>query len=389
MTIFSATQSPPSPTNLEMTQTSQPTNAFNTFDSFPLPTTEDSMDIYSFRPTLHDNFIFFDRGNNEETGGLQYHDLEDSSALHPLPALTDASSTDPINAANDPRSAAKDPVDAAGDPTGAAQDPTGASNKEARRQNNGFAALEHSSHVLGCDHRLFNLNLDLSKQLQQYLTVTRPQDSPMMDINSDSSPAADRGQEEPLRSNLLGDALSDASEFLAIIQSYRTERRGSSSSGSDAISSTRPRLGLIVILNLLSVHLELVMIYEKLFQCLSNQLFDASSLANVDGLQAPLPGLQLTDFSSQRGNLQTKILVHAILHQFEMIERILGLPAEFRVTEKQDDNSGLFEDGWARDLLEAMSNGRSYHGAVDNHCGLEALSSLREMLKRVQISLKM
>ena len=349
------------------------------------------MDIFSFRPTLHDNFIFFDRGNNEETGGLQYHDLDDSSALHPLPALTDASSTDPINATEDPRSAAKDPVDAARDPTGAAKDPTGASNKEARQQNDGFAAHEHSFHVLGCDHRLFNLNLNLSRQLQQYLTVARPQDSPMMDISPDSPPAADRGQEEPLRSNLLGDALSDASEFLAIIQSYRTERRGSSSSSSssDTIPSTRPRLGLIVILNLLSVHLELVVIFEKLFQCLSNQLFDASSVGLVDGLQAPLPGLQLTELSIQRENLQTKILIHAILHQFEMIERILGLPAEFRVTEKQDDYSGVFEDGWARDLLEAMSNGKSCHAAVDKHCGLEALSSLREMLKRVQISLKM
>jgi len=211
-----------------------------------------------------------------------------------------------------------------------------------------------------------------------------------MDISSDSPPETDRGQEELLRSNLLGDALSDASEFLAIIQSYRTERKGTSTSTSnDNIPSTRPRLGLIVILNLLSVHLELVVIYEKLFQCLSNQLFDASSMGLVDGLQAPLPGLQLTDFSIQSGNLQTKLLIHAILHQFEMIERILGLPAEFRVTEKQDDHSGLFEDGWAKDLLEAMSNGKSCHAAVDNHYGLEALSSLREMLKRVQISLKM
>lgn len=376
MTIFPATRSPPSPTSLEMTQTSQPPNPTTTFDSFPLPISEDSMDIFSFRPTLHDNFIFFDSGNNEETDGLQYHDLDDSSALHPLPALTDASCTDPIDAAKDPRSAAKDP--------------TGASSKEARRQNDGFAAHEHSSHVLGCDHRLFNLNLDLSKQLQQYLTIARPQDSPIMDVSSDSSPAADRGQEELLRSNLLGDALSDASEFLAIIHSYRTERRGSTSSSSnDTIPSTRPRLSLIVILNLLSVHLELVVIYEKLFQCLSNQLFDTSSVRLVDGLQAPLPGLQLTEFSIQRGNLQTKVLIHATLHQFEMIERILGLPTEFRVTEKQEDYLGLFEDGCARDLLEAMSNRKSCQSAVDNHYGLEAVSSLREMLKRVQVFLKM
>lgn len=315
----------------------------------------------------------FDSSNNEETGGLNYHDMVDP-AFHALPALPDVGSTDSNIAAEDPRTAAKDPVDA--------------SFEDTRRLNDGLAAPEHSSHVLGCDRRLFNLNLDLSKQVQRYLTVTRPHDSPMMDITSSHSPSeADSGLEGKLRSNLLSDALSGTSEFLAIIQSYRTQRRDSSSSN-DSIPSTRPRLGLIAFLNLLSVFLELVVIYEKLFQSLSNQLFDASSVRFVDGLQGSLPGLQLTDFSIQQGNLQTKILIHAILHQFEMIERILGLPAEFRVTEKQDDYSGLFEEGWARELLEVMSNGILKHAAVENHCGLEALSSLREMLQKVQTCLK-
>ena len=315
-------------------------------------------------PTVPDNFIIFDSSNNEETVSLHYPDLDDS-AFHALPALPDAGSTDS---------------------NFAAEDPADASAKDTRQHNDGPADPEHSSHVLGCEHRLFNLNLDLSRQVQRYLTVARPHDSPMMDMTSDSPPEADSGQEGKLRSSLLGDALSGASEFLAIIQSYRTERRDSSSN--DPIPGTRPRLGLIAFLNLLSVFLELVVIYEKLFQCLSNQLFDASSVRFVDGLQASLPGLQLTDFSIQRGNLQTKILIHAILHQFEMIERILGLPVEFRVTEKQDEYAGLFEDGWARELLEVMSNGLSGQAAVDNHCGLESLSSLREMLQKVQTCLK-
>ena len=373
LTVFQATQNPPSSASPGMARTSQPTNTVTANDSFPSSTSEDSLDIWSFRHTGSDNFIMFDSSNNEETGGLNYHDMVDP-AFHALPALPDVGSTDSNIAAEDPRTAAKDPVDA--------------SFEDTRRLNDGLAAPEHSSHVLGCDRRLFNLNLDLSKQVQRYLTVTRPHDSPMMDITSSHSPSeADSGLEGNLRSNLLSDALSGTSEFLAIIQSYRMQRRDSSSSN-DSIPSTRPRLGLIAFLNLLSVFLELVVIYEKLFQSLSNQLFDASSVRFVDGLQGSLPGLQLTDFSIQQGNLQTKILIHAILHQFEMIERILGLPAEFRVTEKQDDYSGLFEEGWARELLEVMSNGILKHAAVENHCGLEALSSLREMLQKVQTCLK-
>ena len=315
---------------------------------------EDNMDIFTSRAmesTVPDTSMFFDQVHHEENGGPLYNDLDDFSIFHPLPALTGTNSADSIDAT-----------------------------KEAQQSNSAFI----HEHILGTDHRLSSLNLDLSRQ---YLAIARTQDSSMQDMSSDSPPVTDNGkvgQEGLVSSKLLGEALSDTSEFLAIIQSYGTERRGSNS---DTIPNTSPNLGIIVILNLLSAYLQLVVIYDKLFHCLNNQLFEAS-LGLVAGLET-LPGLQLAGFSVQRGNLQTKILIHAILHQFEMIERILGLPAQFRVTEKQDNYSGLFEDGRAKCLLEAMSNEKWYHAAIDDHCGLKALSSLREMLKRVQTFLDM
>ena len=383
MTVFPVTQGPPSPANLEMTHSSQPSISHTTFDSFSLSTSEDNLDIFSFRPTPNDNFLFPDQSSHDESGGLQYPDFDDSSAPPPMPALANTSSMDQVTARRDCRRTAKGLVDA-----GTERD---AADQEARPQNDGIATHEHSFHVLGCDRRLFNLNLELSRQVQQYLTAARPHESPGMDTSSDSSPTGDRSQEDMLRANLLGDALNDASEFLAIIQSYRTERKASTNSttGNTASNNARPQLGLIVFLNLLSVHLELVIIYEKLFQCLSNQLFDVSSMGLVDGFPDAFPGLLSTATSIQRGNLQTKILIHAILRQFEMIERILGLPTEFRVTEKQDDNLGVFGEGWARDLLEVIGNGKSGRAAAETHCGLEALSSLRELLRRVQTSLMM
>ncbi|MCJ1323138.1 hypothetical protein MMC15_008491 [Xylographa vitiligo] len=312
------------------------------------------MDIFTSKtmePMFSDASMFFDHVQDDETLSPVNDDLDDFSMLQHFPEMTGTNSMDFTDAA-----------------------------KEARQQAGGFM----HAHILGCDHRLSSLNLDLSRRLQRYLAIAWPDDDLMLDISIDSTDGGKSGQHGSLCAKLLGDALSDTSEFLGIIQSYAPERRKGIN---DTIPSTSPRLGIIVILNLLSVYIQLVVIYDKLFHRLSNQLFDRS-LGSVAGLET-LPGLQLAGFSAQRGNLQTKILMHAILHQFEMIERILGLPAEFRVTEKQNNYLGLFEDGRARGLLEAMSNGKWFHAAIDEHCGLKALSSLREMLKRVQVSYNM
>lgn len=303
--------------------------------------------------------MFLDRVHHEETDGPLYHDLDDLSPLLSPPALTVGSSS-------------VDCTDAA---------------KEARQQSDGFMN-EQSPYVLEGDPRLSSLSLDLSRRLQQCLAISEPQDIPMLDTTcSETAPAADSDMislEEPLSSKLFRDALGDLSEFLVIIQSYGSERSGQSTgagSGNGTIPNPSPRIGIVVILNLLSAYLQIVAIYDKLFRCLRKQLFDASE-GSIAGLQT-LPGLRLT------GNLQTKILIHAILRQFEMIERILGLPAEFRVTDKGVAYSGLFEDERARGLLEAVSNSKWCHVAIDDHCGSRALSSLRDTIKRVQVYLDM
>jgi len=251
-----------------------------------------------------------------------------------------------------------------------------------------------SSQVLGGDQRLSKLNLDLSKWLEG-----RSENSSITELSSDLSPepGGDSGVQGSGQSKLLSDALSHSSELLAIIQSYGPERRGSmDGSGNNSTSGTKiPRLGIIVTLNVVSVYLQLVAMYEKLFQDLSNQFFD--SAADLISDLKPLPTLQLTGFGVQNGHLQTKILIHAILHQFESIERILGLPVEFRVTEKQDEYSGgLFEERNAQDLLQAIISGdgaktgeKRYDALPLDDYGFKALPSLREALQRVQISLDM
>lgn len=202
----------------------------------------------------------------------------------------------------------------------------------------------------------------------------------------------DQGHQESRSSKLFGDALGDTAEFLAIIESYESGTLSGASVtgatyGSDdtACSATsNARVGLIIILNLISTYLQIVAVYEKLFHNLCQQLFNPPA---GSGLQI-LPGLRLAGFSVQQGKMQTKILLQAILYQFDKIERCLGLPVEFRVTEKHEAYyTGVFEDERARILLEAVSNSKWSHIAVDDNSGLRALPSLRDKIRRAQVYL--
>lgn len=235
--------------------------------------------------------------------------------------------------------------------------------------------------VLECDERLSTLSANLSRHHQQCLELS--------EARSAERPSADlidiQGHQESRSSKLFGDALGYTAEFLAIIESYRSANvRGASMTGAmyagnSDTSSTR--VGLIIILNLISAYLQITALYEKLFHDLCQQL---SNHPAGSGLQI-LPGLQLAGFSVQQGSMQTKILVQAVLYQFEKIERCLGLSVDLRVTDKQEAYyAGLFDDERARIILEAVSNSKWSHIAMDDNSGLKALSSLKDKIRRAQ-----
>ena len=84
--------------------------------------------------------------------------------------------------------------------------------------------------------------------------------------------------------------------------------------------------------------------------------------------------------------------IHIILHQFDLIERLLGPPADLRVTDKVGVYSGLLRDDRARALLGAVTNGNRSENdwcwtQVDDNGLPKALSSLRETIKNIQVSL--
>lgn len=243
-----------------------------------------------------------------------------------------------------------------------------------------------------CDHRLLLLSLALSKRLQCCMTITRCEAGAAGRTGASTPPAADADMNNLdwiLISKLFGDTLRDISEYLAIIQSYGCSQSTQVTPPADDHTGDTPGpsrgagIGIIVLLHILSVFLQIVAVSEKLFLALARQLSNmpTGSPASVQ----TVPGLQLAGFSVRQGSLQTKLLIHATIHQFEMIERILGLPVEFRVTERQDPYNGPFDNDHGRSLLDEVSSCHQWlcvGGGGEPE--IQAVFRLRETIKKVQ-----
>jgi hypothetical protein len=244
--------------------------------------------------------------------------------------------------------------------------------------------------------RLSSLNFDLSKRLDQCLGSNSENSLMLYEHGMETGSRNDSVTSNPGVNGVFENALGDLSEFLAIIQSYAAKRnipsarpatRDHSSQGASGTGSIpNQRISLVVFMNLISAYLQIIGIYEKIFRTLSMSLsgglVDFNSGRNTD--------LRVTGLSLGQGTLHTKLLVHAVLHQFDVIERMLGLPVELRVTEKEGVYRGLFEDDRARGLLGAVSNESRVENGwgsgqlnTDDRSSLSVLSSLRESLRMV------
>lgn len=249
-----------------------------------------------------------------------------------------------------------------------------------------------------CDLRLSQLNLELCRQLQNCIKRSQPGDT--TELNSSENPFESTrqscdGQASP---NAFGDTLSSTSEFLAIIQCCCRVATGSLSARPNHHRTANSKfdwssLGCVCILNVLSSYLRIIAIFDSLFLRLY-ELLCCSTIPSPGpfagaGLQT-LPGLQLAGFSVQQGNFQTKVLIQAVQHQFEMIEKLLGLPAEFRVSDRRESYpTGLLSDGSWRSVLQAVMNGQ--HGGeeakalpFDRDRAVGSLGSLRGNILRIR-----
>jgi hypothetical protein len=328
---------------------SSPTTLLNPFDPLRFTLSDDYWSVFT------DDFIFPNRGPIDD---LMDFDLDQS--------------TNNIDA------------------TTGIEDVEGSGDSRPRLDGVAQSSLPSSGQLLGGDKRLSQLNLDLAMQLQDKFgnsCSTLPGNDPSINGESDLLD----------QSKLLNDALGYSSEFLSIIQSYAIRRGENPDAVGNASSGTpnTPRAGIVVTLNVVSAYLQLVAVYTRLFRDLNDQLSDASTgiITTLNGQ----PTLQLTGLNVSNGSLQSKVVVHAILHQFESMERLLALPVEFRVTEKQDEyHDGMLEGTYYHSLLQAIANGNSTKAQGDEIDALSvddgdirALPTLKSTLQRVRMILSM
>lgn len=241
-----------------------------------------------------------------------------------------------------------------------------------------------------CDLRLSQLSVDLCRQTQRNMAADQQSDK--------AQTGTDRGLTETKtgpqhlsgcpetsgQSKEFGDALCSTSEFMAIVQSKLDDI------GLDDPTKSHeahwPLINLSCVLNLISCYLLIVAVFESLVLRLYEQMIcdnketpssDSSKASHSAGPQT-LPGLRLASFHVQQSNLQTKILIQIIEHQFEMIERSLGLPVELRVSSdcREPDEGGLLQSGLDEGLLQAVTT---------RLCQMSgSLASLRENIIKVR-----
>ena len=256
---------------------------------------------------------------------------------------------------------------------------------DARARND--QATPHLNDITGvfeCDSRLSCLGLRLSQRRQAARSASASHKNNALVANGGFPPISPlesghsmNSEFAPSGSNPYGDALSDTSEFVNILQSYDAAFRNGST------STSKLSLDIIIILDIVSGYLQLIDIYDCLIADLYKELCGSSKTSSV-GLQT-LPGLTLAGFSVKQGNLQTSILLQTIIHHFQTAERILGLPLELRVSNRKDVyQRGLLGGERATNLFRAVLDHTDTGGCLKEDSNLRALDTLKSNIEKVQ-----
>lgn len=255
---------------------------------------------------------------------------------------------------------------------------------------------------VNCDLRLAQLSVDLCRQAQRIMAGNEQSDG--VQTGKDRNLTLVGTEPQHLsgchgtsdQSKEFGDALCSTSEFMAIIQSMEDDM--CLDHPTTKHEAHWPLANVSWVMNLMSCYLRIVAVFERLVLRLYCQMTcnvdeapssDSFSASHLAGPQT-LPGLCLASFHVQQTNLQTKILVQIIEHQFEMIEKSLGLPIELRVSSDQREpyEGGILQSGMNGALLQAvitrLCTSPAAASSVEEPLVPGSLASLRENIINVR-----
>ncbi|UPX17736.1 uncharacterized protein EKO05_0008076 [Ascochyta rabiei] len=193
---------------------------------------------------------------------------------------------------------------------------------------------------LDCEMRLAQLNLDLFRQLKaQILCPTRSAEDGTENRTSNTSCA-------------LRDVLQSTESYIHVLQSLvACSKSGESPRPLPPSWTTSSPLTFPCMLNLTSCFFHIVDLFSAFLEDFAREV-DTHNLGSPPRKFQNLPELKLAGLPIHEASLQIKILVLAISHHFETMERLLGLPAELRVSLQPDiSTSGLLPSHWVVTML--------------------------------------
>ncbi|KAF2185495.1 hypothetical protein K469DRAFT_707738 [Zopfia rhizophila CBS 207.26] len=154
----------------------------------------------------------------------------------------------------------------------------------------------------------------------------------------------------------IGDILNASQEFARLLEhllkgtaaqvepntpgvpSIPTQSSGLDRRQSVAASTESSAPDAAQILQISACYFYLVRIHIILFLRLLDILSTARSFS-LPSMACPLPGLQIGSFPLQSSKLQTRVLVHVITYILEEVERLIGMPVEYSVCGRKDQNA--------------------------------------------------
>jgi hypothetical protein len=245
-----------------------------------------------------------------------------------------------------------------------------------------------------CDMRLSELNLDLCRQLNMQLLRRTPTSGTLaQNACSDLSTA-------------FRDVLRSTDAYIHLLQRLRDRTEPRPNSGCQATtaiptpttttthnySDPGSPLTSICVLNLISCFFRIVDLFnihlfnltlEITTNAISPPLSSSSSSSNTAPTLQILSEFNLAGLPVHEVSLQIKLLVLAITHHLETMERLLGIPTELRVSQCQDDNvNGLLSANWTNMLGAGMTEQRELGWCGTGNWG-RSVESLRTNIQRL------
>ncbi|OAL28066.1 hypothetical protein AYO22_03093 [Fonsecaea multimorphosa] len=198
--------------------------------------------------------------------------------------------------------------------------------------------------------------------------------SRLVDILEKLAPLSPPPKELIAGSVALGSTTSDSGNSSSASGRKQTSPRAPRSPAHSS-STSLSLLSTPVVLMLLSSYILLLELYSAIFSRVNGAL---SQIGDISNFLQGLPEVQVAGLPPVKAQLYAKIIIQIIDHNFDQLERLLGLPEEFGLSERTPDSKGLLSTTDLSQLLHtAMTQVTGNHGTS----GSSTLRSFRANLR--------